>query len=573
MIFFVASFAARFFESELERVHGITRDNNPKLFRLVVYIFWKARCHRFDDDPEGTVLAQRFVEDEFGSRLLSKLIYEESQKPNSLFVLETDYSQCDHLARSYSVNESFFYQFLQISTRKYAESIGQSANFVDLFTGKLKKSFGKLHYLYSSSRNLMTSTLVRDSLNSIKELPFNKLLFEQHILQQKPKLRVNWCHVTLPDGRKFRFPPIVKQLPIEPKARKSLMRDMAVYANITMESDSKYQPVYNPAYTGRVYEIPAGFQNSKRLTKAVIAHKQGLWNYDIVSCHLNILILELRRYEQIMQGSSIKPLAMKYHQGLAKQIINKTKMKAQAAAFNVPVDDFKIAILSYLYCGSCYADPIKAAKKFGMTTKEFKKYVTPLKMAREKLWEYICNDSEHLVAGTKNFKTVIVNKAGCKFHITSDMTSKDLMNKLLAHVIQGIEKFFIHTLILECSKNGIPVVADEHDGIITKKAIPAHIFDDVRASTGYNLEVVEKPFDREQETRDYIDSLIKSGIKTTKAALTLKIAENNKKAQVLAGKIPALVRNQRSIASKYFVVAQTPLIPDVIVQEMDAEVF
>lgn len=553
MEFFVTSFAARFFESELERVHGVARDSNPKLFRLVVYIFWKAFCHRFDDDPEGTVLAQRFVEDEFGSRLLSKLIYEESQKPNSLFVLETDYSQCDHLARSYSVNESFFYQFLQISTRKYAESIGQSADFVDLFTGKPKKAVGKLQYLYDASRNLQTSKLIRDSLASIGELPFNKFLFELHIRNQKPKLLINWCHVKLPDGRKFRFPPIVKLLPIESlleEARKSLKRDMAAFANITMAGGNSYQPIYNPAYSGRVYEIPAGFQNSKRLTKAVMAHGQGLCNFDIVSCHLNILVLELRRYEKAMRGSDIKPLAMKYHQLLEKQVINKTSMSAKAAAFNVPIEKFKIAVLSYLYCGNCNAKPIQDAKEFGMTIKAFNKYVAPLEKAREKLWEYICSDSGYLVTGTKKFKNVIVNAAGCKFNIDRDMTACDIKKKLLAHVIQGIEKLFIHTLILECSKNGITVVADEHDGIITKKPIPDHIFDSVRVSTSYTLEVVEKPFDREQETRDYIDSLIKSGIKTTKAVLTFKIAENSKKAQALAGKIPALMRSQKSVIAK-----------------------
>ncbi len=546
MQFFVTSFAALFFETELERVHGITRENTPELYWLFVYNYRKAFCHRFDDDPEGTVLAQRFIEEKTGSRAASNKLFLETQKPSALIVLERDYSHSGNTARIYSVNESFFYQFLQISTRKYAESIGQSADFVDLFTGKPKKAVGKLQYLYDASRNLQTSKLVRDSLASIGELPFNKLLFELHIRNQKPKLLINWCRVKLPDGRKFRFPPIVKLPPIEslPKeARKALKRDMAAFANITMAGDNSYQPIYNPAYSGRVYEVPAGFQNSKRVTKAVMAHGQRLWNYDIVSCHLNILVLLLRRYEKAMRGSDIKPLAMKYHQLLEKQIINKTKMSAKAAAFNVPVDDFKIAVLSFLYCGNCNAEPIQDAKEFGMTIKAFNEYVFPLKMAREKLWEYIGNDSEYLVTGTKKFKTVIVNAAGCKFNIDRDMTACKIQKKLLAHVIQGIEKLFIHTLILECSKNGIPVVADEHDGMITKKPVPAHIFDDVRASTGYNLEVVEKPFDREQETRDHIDSLIKSYIKTTKAVLTFKIAENNKKAQALACEIPALKRN------------------------------
>lgn len=568
----MTSFAARFFESELERVHGITRDSNPKLFRLVVYIFWKAFCHRFDDDPEGTVLAQRFIEDEFGSRLLSKLIFEEAAKPNSLFVLTKESSRDDHIARCYTVSKKFFYQFSQVSTRKYAESIGQAADFVDLFSGKPKKAVGKLCHLYDASRNLQTSKLVRDSLDSMTELPFNRFLFEWHIRRQKPKFLINSFRVKLQDGRKFQSPPIVKRLPVESLPDEnytSLKCDMAAFANITMAGDNCYQPIYSPAYSGRVYETPAGFQNSKRLTKAVMAHGQGLWNYDIVSCHLNILILLLRKYKHAMKGSDIKHLAMKYLQALEKQIINKTSMSAKAAAFNVPLEKFKVAVLSYLYCGNCNAEPIQDAKEFGMSIKDFNDYIIPLKMAREKLWEYICNDSEYLVAGTKKFKTVIVNAAGCKFHIDRDMTACDIKKKLLAHVIQGVEKLFIHTLILECSKNGIPVVADEHDGIITKKPIPDNIFADVRASTGYALEVAEKPFDREQETRDYIGNLVKSCIKTTKVVLTSRFAANNKKAQELAGKIPALMRSQKTVIAKHVMDIQSPQQLDVVEQAVE----
>ena len=56
--------------------------------------------------------------------------------------------------------------------------------------------------------------------------------------------------------------------------------------------------------------------------------------------------------------------------------------------------------------------------------------------------------------------------------ITNKKTIKKIKRSLTAFILQGQESCFIHNLTILCSKNGIPVYKNEHDGLITGKKIP-----------------------------------------------------------------------------------------------------
>ncbi len=66
---------------------------------------------------------------------------------------------------------------------------------------------------------------------------------------------------------------------------------------------------------------------------------------------------------------------------------------------------------------------------------------------------------------------------------------------MVAHLLQGMEAYFIHTLTLLADKYGFEPLGNEHDGIISLGRIPDAAIQTARELTGlYCLELREKPF-------------------------------------------------------------------------------
>lgn len=459
-------------------------------------------------------MSQSFIISEFGLRSLTPWIYGEAKKQKSLFILVDEANRNAKIARSYKINEKFLLCFCRIMTRKYAAANNKPAEMIDLFTDKPKpKRINQLTFCYDKSKNLITSKLVRDSIGCIGKMPYNKHFFEYHISQQEPKPRFIKYDIGKVNGNKLSlikrktprlYIPSEDILTKEEKAH--LIRDRAAIALMEQDSNEFYQQTLRPIRTGRVQEVGAGYQGIMRRSKAVLVHGQNLFNYDIVSAHPNIWLELLRQYERKALRKRVKPLATKYHECFRKRIANKRYLNYKAGKLKVETKDLKKMVLAFLYSGNMNATPIADARIKGMNMGKFNNFVQPIKLARQKLWEYICADPE-FTDTNKKLKSVIVNAAGCKLNVEKSWSNQKTKKKVLAHLTQGAEKLFIHTLIIDCTNNGIPVVCDEHDGIVTKKPIPESLISSVQEKTNFRLNIVEKPFDSDPDVKQYYEKL------------------------------------------------------------------
>jgi hypothetical protein len=71
-----------------------------------------------------------------------------------------------------------------------------------------------------------------------------------------------------------------------------------------------------------------------------------------------------------------------------------------------------------------------------------------------------------------------------------------LPRKLAAHLLQGLEAYFIHTLTGLAPKYGFEPISNEHDGLISTTPIPEIAVEEAREITGLKyFKLIEKPFE------------------------------------------------------------------------------
>lgn len=82
--------------------------------------------------------------------------------------------------------------------------------------------------------------------------------------------------------------------------------------------------------------------------------------------------------------------------------------------------------------------------------------------------------AQHIPTNQSSYQ---VNLDSCKDKVSFRETMQ-----LRARVLENVERRFIDALELACKNNGIEVVCNEYDGIITEQRIPMHVFEEARSS-------------------------------------------------------------------------------------------
>jgi len=490
-IFPVTAFASQFFKAALIR-YKVSLGQTPEKYWLLSYLLMKTYYHRHGHS--GTIVSASWLEKAAKVRGLSKWLHELSNQPKSIVTLVTDYNKPQKQARVYKVADWFMLNFLEFNRKRTCIQLGRDATRVDLFTLEPVKQNKEIQpSLYDQSRHLMTSSLVRDAINAIKPLPYNYDFFRLYVGARTFETATVF---KFQSGTTFVKKQIVKKKDLDKESeryRALYIRDASALEFITQFRKTHYQPVYEPAYTGRVSELGAGYQGLRGLSKAVLVYDKGLNNYDLELAHLTALKNLTLEYE-----TAAKNKKLNHHdwRRFERTIMSKPFQKAKATQLGLSSKQFKKILYGFIYSGgSMRIKPIRACCLNDERLSKLENYLFPLKKIIDCLWFYIRRDDRFKPKKGVKASYDITNLTGCRFLPDKALSKVKRRRKILAHLIQGIEKHFVHTLTIACKKSGINVVSDEHDGIVTDKPIPQNIIDDVTQINGYGLKLTVKPFE------------------------------------------------------------------------------
>ena len=276
----------------------------------------------------------------------------------------------------------------------------------------------------------------------------------------------------------------------------------------------RYSAAYTASSTGRITEKHGGFQNAPTEVKAAsIKGLERARNYDVKSCHdtaLRILFSAehfdvddagyFDDYERKDAGDGDAKKAAADYIGCTRKTFKSCHhaLKQQASPITpFGKNDERIVpdIYAYLRDDHLVDDPHVALKKFRKLTARLR---TALKEWREKLEVRAWKEAVRNQHGVY-FK----NAVGMRFPLhkyqdpnadKAKLTPKG-RRRLAAHVLQGMEAYFVHTLAaLLKEKDGVDVIANEHDGLITLGDVPNTAVQEAQRITGYDgMEFVPKP--------------------------------------------------------------------------------
>ena len=243
-----------------------------------------------------------------------------------------------------------------------------------------------------------------------------------------------------------------------------------------------FTPSYRMQATGR---IGTPLQNASRSMKqAAYTSIPNLHNYDLASSQMALCLHEFERH-----GIECPWL---------ETYLRNTGMRDEHAQYvAVSIDTWKKCLYTLLMTGylptniKWQGSPIVEALAVEHPQPEalkgalsrFREVAKPLTRA--------LNAWQKQIKATANESGKLINMLGIQRPIASFTKSAEMV----AHVLQGMEAYFIHTLTTLSTRYGFEVIGNEHDGLITLNKIPEEAIRETQRLTGLHcLELREKPF-------------------------------------------------------------------------------
>jgi hypothetical protein len=335
-----------------------------------------------------------------------------------------------------------------------------------------------------SDRSL--SRLVERSIDTIRECHYNRDALANHL--EKCRLTYQEAMNEGDTSRADYF-------------RGRLINDVGIFRELPPHSP--FHPVY---FTQRSGRIGTPMQNLTGEAKAAAyGGVPDLYNYDLSSSQLRIC----RYYEFPRYGIECPWL---------DDYLNDSNLRHScAAAIGITPDAFKEAVIGVLMgsrpprhgtdtTASIFqalrdglADGVQSLEALDAMISQFNETIAPLKVALS-TW--------HRAIMQKLEKEGIIHNA-LNLPLTYQQVKRHSGSKrgtIAAHILQGTEARFIHTLTTLADAYGFRVIGNEHDGLLTIGKIPdAAIRETVRLTGLECLELLEKPFKPPQTGRNTDD--------------------------------------------------------------------
>jgi hypothetical protein len=353
---------------------------------------------------------------------------------------------------------------------------------------------------YDGNKNMLISSLIYQSLNSMHPAPLNVDNFNYYVTRL-----VLW------------LARLAKNKPLTPEQEKksrlfiqyNRCRRFLEYLKQDDREFSDYKALYKVCYTGRIYEITGGIQTATPYArKCLFQCVNYIDNLDLVSSQLTALHYLTRNNDLLPVIKNIYIVAQKL--GIPKKIM-------------------KGAIYGFIFSnGNTYNKGSKCLKNFaqkrGIVLTRINKMMETIKNSCAMLLETIkpkngvyCNLTGHKLSEekitelikrdwkkkTKKQKTFLGNK-----YTTEQYFAREKNKKLLAYYIQGVEAYIIHSLTIKGKQPIIikdenhsvvvraayEVISNQHDGIIIRGFAEDvnHALQEINKELGYKFKIEQK---------------------------------------------------------------------------------
>lgn len=321
-----------------------------------------------------------------------------------------------------------------------------------------------------------TLRLVESATNAIRTCHYNREALELHL----EKCRLAYLEA-MEEGDNSRAQYL----------KNRLINDLSIFRELPPHSP--FRPTYFPQRSGR---IGTPMQNLTGESKAAAyGGIPNLYNYDLSSSQLRIC-----RYYEFPRHGIECPWLDTFLSGSEMRDEYATTIGITSEAFKEAVigvlmgsrlpsngSDTRASIFQALRDG--LSEGINSLEDIDEMIRSFKDLIAPLKTALNTWHSSISKKLED--------EGVIIN--ALHLPLTLDSVNGHLggskRGTIAAHILQGTEAKFIHTLTLLSEKYDFQVIGNEHDGLITLGQIPEAAIQKAREITGLDcLELREKPF-------------------------------------------------------------------------------
>lgn len=291
----------------------------------------------------------------------------------------------------------------------------------------------------------------------------------------------------------------------------------------------RYRPLYRVVTSGRVYHVGGGLQSASGAMKAAAyGGAVGARNYDLAESQLWGL-------RQLMEDAGLPCPAL-------SDLLDRPGGVARfAAGTGVPKKRFKGALFGLIY-GAALPEPdaaLRAAERLdslrrggshgawarrssapvrevleGVGLERFEGAYRDVYAAVRPVSDEVCRWRRFLAfefvpdrASRRRGDLYLYNASGMPWNATRwpdgrERRAYQMGVHAAAHLLQGLEAAYIHALGAALSRRGVPVLANEHDGLVCLGAVRPEDEAEARARSGLRMaRLVEKPFS-EEEYRD-----------------------------------------------------------------------
>ena len=249
----------------------------------------------------------------------------------------------------------------------------------------------------------------------------------------------------------------------------------------------EYRPAYRMQSSGRIGQIGGGLQNASRAMKsAAYGTLPGVRNYDLRSSQPRILI--------VLMGEAGLPADW-----LRRYADDPDAKRASAAATGLSVDGWKRCLNSLLM--GARAPTLKQAKtgkfdrnalvrtvrdeteghaEFDHVYGRLRDHVGPLVDDLREWHRYLVGPyvERNGVAVGANDAVYVENRVGAVLEVDGpDVDRENWLTKakMAAHLLQGREAAFTHTVAMAGASSGYTVLAHEHDGLVVEGRVPEDV--------------------------------------------------------------------------------------------------
>lgn len=436
--------------------HNVIRDITSSLsradYKLFCYILVTTliRFRQIQENSRGWIkLPKRFIQDKFRTADPSRL------QILDLIQIDRRYVPDQH-SRKYRLSPWVLDAFIEAGQQETEKS-----RRVSLVTGKLVRASPAI--VRPQPQN---SSLVNEAIARLDTCFFDRVATLKHL----ETLRQNYKEDPSPTNR-FRY-----------------YNDWLVFDAIDQRATPtneaslfSYGPTYTMQATGRIGT--AAQSASRAMKQAMYGSIPNLHNYDLSSSQMVLCHHEMKRHGIFCNW-------------IETYMTEPGKRDELARYVGVSVDTWKKCLYAVLMTGHL---PTHTNYKESPVIETLEKVTTSdtIDVTLQRLREALAP----LVVDLKSWHKIIKKECSETGYLTNALgitRSKESFEKtagMIAHILQGLEAYFIHTLTILADRYDFQPIVNEHDGLITIGAIPNEAMKEAQEAKGLRcLELREKAF-------------------------------------------------------------------------------